>query len=67
MDFSLRLCAAVATTGRQRGLLPRGEASAKGVSPMSDCRGNPRNALPCLCVRYSSLNSATPDLLYACS
>jgi hypothetical protein len=26
------------TETRQRGLLPKGEASAKGVSPMSDCR-----------------------------
>ncbi|MBD6620897.1 hypothetical protein FNW02_35495 [Komarekiella sp. 'clone 1'] len=25
--------------GSQRGLLPKGEASAKGVSPMSDWRG----------------------------
>jgi hypothetical protein len=31
--YGWRRCKAV----KQRGLLPKGEASAKGVSPMSDC------------------------------
>ena len=46
--------------GRQRGLLPKGEASAKGVSPMSDCHRKGHKV-----IRVSESSCISPDRYFA--
>ncbi|MEH2250745.1 hypothetical protein [Nostoc sp.] len=41
---------------RQRGLLPKGEASAKGVSPMSDCEPGGQKQLQMLLWKLNLLH-----------